>query len=87
MTPDQITLLRDKAQLWRREAAQGNMELRDYNRRCADALEALLSQVPDPAPRQPLSEPDDGCWYGIERCSLPHCDCNALTAARAKSES
>jgi hypothetical protein len=44
---------------------------------------ALVENPPRP-PRVPLAEPDDdGCWYGVERCSLPHCDCNALTAARA----
>jgi hypothetical protein len=31
--------------------------------------------------RLPNTEPDSaGCWYGVERCTLPHCDCERLTA-------
>lgn len=44
MTREQRELLADKLALWRKESTQGNMGLRDYNRRCADALEAALTQ-------------------------------------------
>jgi hypothetical protein len=46
ITPEQRELLEDKLQIWRWAAKEGNMELRDYNRRCADALEAALSTPP-----------------------------------------
>jgi len=45
VTQDQITLLEDKLALWRRASEQGSMELRDYNRRCADALEQCLHEA------------------------------------------
>lgn len=44
MTEDQLTLLRDKFVLWDRAAHDGPMDLRDYNRRAADALKALLAE-------------------------------------------
>lgn len=44
MTEDQLTLLRDKFALWDRAAHDGPMDLRDYNRRAADALKALLAE-------------------------------------------
>jgi len=44
MTKEQRELLADKLYLWRKESTQGNMEMRDYNRRCADALEALMNE-------------------------------------------
>lgn len=43
MTPDQRTLLEDKADLWRRASKEGNMEMRDYHRRAAEALDSLLA--------------------------------------------
>lgn len=52
MTHDQLVLLEDKALAWRREATQGNMDLRDYNRRCAIALEALLDFYAEHKPEQ-----------------------------------
>lgn len=45
MTPDQIEILKDKVSVWKQYSADGNMDMRDYNRRCAAALEALLSEV------------------------------------------
>lgn len=45
MTQDQIEILEDKLNLWREQAKYGRMELRDYNRRCADALEECLHEA------------------------------------------
>ncbi len=42
MRHDHIELLEDKLRLWREAATSGNIELRDYNRRCAEALEECL---------------------------------------------
>jgi hypothetical protein len=44
VTELQIILLQDKFMLWRKASREGPTELRDYNRRCADALQALLSE-------------------------------------------
>lgn len=44
MTEAQLELLRDKHTLWSRMAREGSMELRDYNRRSAEALGALLAE-------------------------------------------
>ncbi len=46
MTPDQKALLDDKLDLWERLGHEGELELRDYYRRSADALRALLSAPP-----------------------------------------
>jgi hypothetical protein len=33
-----------------------------------------------PITRIPMDKPDSsGCWYPVELCTLPHCDCNELT--------
>lgn len=45
MTNDQITLLEDKLNLWREASKTGTFELRDYYRRCADALEQCLHEA------------------------------------------
>ena len=45
MTHDQITLLEDKLNLWREASKFGTFELRDYYRRCADALEQCLHEA------------------------------------------
>lgn len=42
MTGAQFELLQDKISLWRRSAAEGAMDLRDYNKRAAEALTAAL---------------------------------------------
>lgn len=42
MCADHIKLLEDKLELWREAAKLGPFELRDYNRRCAEALEECL---------------------------------------------
>lgn len=42
MTQDQFELLQDKYTLWDRASREGAMDLRDYNRRCAEALKQLL---------------------------------------------
>lgn len=42
MRQDHIDLLEDKLRLWREAATYGTFELRDYNRRCAEALEECL---------------------------------------------
>ena len=42
MRADHIELLEDKLNLWREQAKTGRFELRDYNRRCAEALEECL---------------------------------------------
>lgn len=45
LTPEQIVLLRDKLGLWRHQAETGSDDWRDYNRRCADALQAALDSA------------------------------------------
>jgi hypothetical protein len=47
-TEKQFELLRDKYVLWDRASREGPMELRDYNRRAAEALKALLCAVHEP---------------------------------------
>lgn len=42
MTSDQIKLLEDKIEAWRDISRTGAFDLRDYYRRCAEALEACL---------------------------------------------
>lgn len=42
MTDDQFALLQDKVTLWRKASTEGQMELRDYNRRAGEALAAAL---------------------------------------------
>jgi hypothetical protein len=51
--PDQLTLeelelLHDKVEVWGRAAKEGNMEMRDYNRRCAEALARALAIIEGP---------------------------------------
>ena len=43
LTDAQRELLQDKFVLWDRASREGNMDLRDYNRRTADALKTALS--------------------------------------------
>lgn len=43
LTDAQRELLEDKFVLWDRASREGNMELRDYNRRAAEALKAALA--------------------------------------------
>lgn len=43
MTEDQRILLEDKYVLWERASREGPTELRDYNRRAAEALKACLA--------------------------------------------
>lgn len=50
LTDDQRELLEDKFLLWDRASREGSMDLRDYNRRAADALKAALGICAD-APR------------------------------------
>lgn len=45
MTDAQHELLLDKYVLWEHASREGNIELRDYNRRCAEALKAALMIV------------------------------------------
>lgn len=47
MTEDQLELLRDKYVLWERGSRAGNPDMRDYDRRAAEALKALLSEHQD----------------------------------------
>jgi PHP family Zn ribbon phosphoesterase len=47
MTEDQLELLRDKYVLWDAAARHGPEELRDYNRRAAEALKEALTIVSD----------------------------------------
>lgn len=44
-TEDQLELLRDKFVIWERYSRTGNMEMRDYYRRSAEALKAVLAAV------------------------------------------
>lgn len=44
MTEGQLELLRDKFVLWDRASREGAMDLRDYNRRAAEALKQLLAE-------------------------------------------
>ena len=58
MTDDQAALLRDKYVLWERASREGPMDLRDYNRRAAEALKAALmivSEYLQPAPAEARS--------------------------------
>lgn len=43
LTDEQRELLEDKFVLWDRAAREGSQELRDYNRRAADALKVALA--------------------------------------------
>jgi hypothetical protein len=43
--PEQQELLRDKIEVWRRQAETGPLDYRDYNRRCADALASALLRI------------------------------------------
>lgn len=45
MTEAQLELLRDKYVVWERDSRTGNMDLRDYNARCAEAMKAALCVV------------------------------------------
>lgn len=45
LTKEQFALLLDKEQLWRKEAKEGAVSLRDYNLRAANALQAALTCV------------------------------------------
>lgn len=45
MTEDQIVLLRDKVEVWTRQAERGPPDFRDYNQRAADALASLLRRA------------------------------------------
>lgn len=45
MTQDQIKLLEDKLERWHDAAKTGPFDLRDYNRRCAEALEQCLHEA------------------------------------------
>lgn len=45
MTEDQLEILRDKYVVWEAASRSGNTDLRDYNRRCAEALKAALCIV------------------------------------------
>lgn len=45
VTDEQADLLRDKYVLWERASREGSVELRDYNRRSAEALKAALMVV------------------------------------------
>lgn len=45
MAHEQILLLEDKLNLWRERSQTGTLELRDYYRRCADALEQCLHEA------------------------------------------
>jgi hypothetical protein len=43
MTESQLELLRDKYVLWDRASREGPMDMRDYNRRAAEAMKAALA--------------------------------------------
>lgn len=43
LTDAQRELLEDKFILWDRASREGNMDLRDYNRRAAEALKVALA--------------------------------------------
>lgn len=45
MTHDQIKLLEDKLEVWRSMSVTGSYDLRDYYRRCAEALEQCLHEA------------------------------------------
>lgn len=50
LTLDKLCLLEDKVLVWRRAAEWGPLDLRDYNRRAADAMEAALRELKAAAP-------------------------------------
>jgi hypothetical protein len=80
LTPDQRAILEDKADVWERSSRTGNMEMRDYERRCAEAMRAALRELdavqPGSAGGGELREgwlpivlcPTDGVWRA---CKLP----------------
>lgn len=45
LTEKQKELLKDKLDLWRRASVEGAVSSRDYNRRAAAALEALMREA------------------------------------------
>lgn len=47
MNRDQEALLLDKIKVWREASTTGSMDMRDYNRRAADALEELFGDMED----------------------------------------
>jgi hypothetical protein len=49
MSEAQLELLRDKYVLWDRASREGPMDMRDYNRRAAEALKAALAIVSEHA--------------------------------------
>jgi hypothetical protein len=71
---DMDWVARDGAKAIMRELAECGLHI-TYT----DARRNLIANPP--ITRTPLAAPDDGCWYPIEQCTLPHCDCNARTAA------
>lgn len=60
LTVAQRELLEDKFLLWGKFSREGSMDLRDYNRRCAEALKVALSIAivhgDDEAPPAPVEE-------------------------------
>lgn len=62
LTDAQRELLEDKFILWDRASREGNMELRDYNRRAAEALKVALAIVSgaDAQERSPVPPLSDG---------------------------
>ena len=43
----QRLLLEDKLRLWRQQASEGPMEMRDYHHRAAEALETVMDYADD----------------------------------------
>ena len=59
LTDAQRELLEDKFVLWDRSSREGNMELRDYNGRAAEALKVALASASEDDPRDWSELEDD----------------------------
>jgi hypothetical protein len=62
LTDAQRELLEDKFVLWTRAATEGPVDLRDYNRRAADALKAALALAAEAA----LATDAQAAWAWLE---------------------
>jgi len=69
VTEEQLDLLRDKFVLWDRASREGAMDLRDYKRRCADALKQLLAEQVEFCDGASSASPKAGS--GTNNTSLP----------------
>lgn len=67
LTDEHRKLLEDKVYVWTQNATTGNMDLRDYNRRCAEALTAALASKGEALPVVSEEMVDALDWFGAHR--------------------